>query len=224
MLPIILISPNRKETEKYINYLKKKYYPKALVHEFEKDPNIITIDQIREITSLFKFASKMQRIIVVHNFETAKEETQNAFLKTLEESSVKAQFVLVTTDVNAMLPTIHSRCRIFRLNKSEVDSVDFDFNLSLFNLLSSMTLKKRDKIEGIAQCDRLISYFKARFIDLSKKNIVKLKIYSDILKEVINVRRLLDKNNLNPQLALDHLIIFIKKTISKDSDKVQLKG
>lgn len=77
-----------------------------------KKTNIISIDEIRELirkTSLT--AQSKHRIIILENIERMPIEAQNSFLKTLEEPIGKTIFLLTTTQINKVLPTIQSRVR-----------------------------------------------------------------------------------------------------------------
>ena len=210
MLPLVLVFRDRKQINTYIRDLLKKNYSKAEIHEYRPDPNNITIDQIREITGIFKYASKIRKVIIIYDFETAKAEAQNAFLKTLEDSSEKAQFILVTGDINSLLPTVLSRCFVNKLTLESTIIGQYDFTLSVSKLMESVTLKKRDKGESLVECDRMIGLFRSRLIHQDLKDTTSFLKLPEIIKEVIRVRQYIEKNNINPQLGLDHLIIFIK--------------
>lgn len=77
------------------------------------DGNDIKVDQVREITENlhFKPFEGSCRIIVLDQVERFREESANAFLKSLEEPPDYVFFILVTSDLKALLPTIRSRCQ-----------------------------------------------------------------------------------------------------------------
>ncbi len=73
----------------------------------------ITVAQIREInhdTSLRPFESR-SRVTIITEAEAMNTEAANAFLKTLEEPPPHAYFLLVTSALERLLPTIVSRCQ-----------------------------------------------------------------------------------------------------------------
>ena len=73
----------------------------------------ITVDQIREInhdTSLRPFEAR-SRVTIITEAEAMNTPAANAFLKTLEEPPPHAYFVLVTSALERLLPTIVSRCQ-----------------------------------------------------------------------------------------------------------------
>ncbi len=70
------------------------------------------IGQIREIQSELRFASSRARLFVLHGFDGATEEAQNALLKSLEQHEPNVHFILLCENYHQVLPTIRSRCRL----------------------------------------------------------------------------------------------------------------
>jgi DNA polymerase-3 subunit gamma/tau len=77
------------------------------------------IDEIRDLRDGIKFAptkSKYKVFIVDESHQLTKE-AANALLKTLEEPPAHAVFILATTEIHKMIPTIISRCQRFDFRK-----------------------------------------------------------------------------------------------------------
>jgi len=74
----------------------------------------IGVDRIRELIRALslKPVEAKRRVALLTNFETANDEAANAFLKTLEEPPGEAMLLLTTDQMDALLPTILSRCEI----------------------------------------------------------------------------------------------------------------
>lgn len=73
----------------------------------------IKIDQVREILEYLSFASDGQkRVIIIDQAHTMNAQASNALLKTLEEPPPDVFFILITTDVRLLMPTIRSRSQI----------------------------------------------------------------------------------------------------------------
>ncbi|MCE5207873.1 MAG: DNA polymerase III subunit [Chloroflexi bacterium] len=90
----------------------------------EPDSLSIKVEQIRELQytlSLSPYESRY-RIALLADFQTATESAQNAFLKTLEEAPQKAILLLTADSAENLLPTIVSRCEVFRLRPAGVDA------------------------------------------------------------------------------------------------------
>jgi DNA polymerase-3 subunit delta' len=92
-----------------------------------KTPPIVRLEQIREIT---QFLSRppleaSRSIVVIEQAETMPEAAANALLKTLEEPG-KATIILLAPSVDAILPTLVSRCQripFSRLNSESMAAV-----------------------------------------------------------------------------------------------------
>ncbi len=83
------------------------------------------IDDIRELISGIKFSpvKSKYKIFIIDECHQLSKSAANALLKTLEEPPAHAIFILATTDVHKMIPTIISRCQRFdfkRLQTSEI--------------------------------------------------------------------------------------------------------
>lgn len=215
MFPILLISKNSRTTEKYINdYIKSQKVSPSYIFRYCPDPNVIKIDHIREIKSMLIRAETDKKLIIIYSFDTAKIETQNAFLKTLEEKNDQVQFIIVVGDETQMLPTIVSRCKIVKLKHPLLSDASlkkvqsFSFIQPLPQLLSQYNNMNKEK--AIKICDQFLWHF--RKINLSPAGWQNVKI----LKEILKVRNLILKNNLNPQIAIDHILITISKSKIKN--------
>lgn len=70
------------------------------------------------------------KVFVISNFEKISERVQNKLLKSIEEPPRFVKFLLLTTNISAILPTVRSRCEKFELSnftKQELmQFIDFD--------------------------------------------------------------------------------------------------
>ena len=83
---------------------------KKITHE---KPNIISVDDIRSQLVgdvLIKPYYGPWKIYIINEAEKMNPQAQNALLKTLEEPPAYAVFLILTTNLDALLPTILSRC------------------------------------------------------------------------------------------------------------------
>jgi len=83
------------------------------------------IDDIRELKERIRFApvkSKYKVFIIDESHQLTKE-AANALLKTLEEPPAHAIFILATTEIHKMIPTIISRCQRFDFKKFSLDEI-----------------------------------------------------------------------------------------------------
>lgn len=79
----------------------------------EKPGKAISVDQIRHINRIAQESSQLAgyRLIVIDPADAMNESAANALLKTLEEPPLHCLFILVTSRIQQLLPTIISRCQ-----------------------------------------------------------------------------------------------------------------
>ncbi|TET54822.1 MAG: DNA polymerase III subunit delta' [Actinobacteria bacterium] len=79
----------------------------------KKQGNFISIKQIRELEHwvVLKANQAEKKVVIIKDIECLTEEAANALLKTLEEPQESTVFISLTSNLNAVLPTIISRCR-----------------------------------------------------------------------------------------------------------------
>lgn len=83
------------------------------------------IEEIRDLREKVRFtpSSMKYKVFVIDEVHMLTKEAFNALLKTLEEPPAHAVFLLATTDINKVLPTIISRCQRFDLKKLTVPEI-----------------------------------------------------------------------------------------------------
>jgi DNA polymerase-3 subunit gamma/tau len=102
------------------------------------------IDQIRQLKEKIEFSPSEGKfkIYIIDEVHMLTTEAFNALLKTLEEPPEHVIFILATTDVHKLPPTILSRCQ------------RYDFRLGtekeIKDLIKSITKKEKIKIEDLA--------------------------------------------------------------------------
>lgn len=77
----------------------------------------IGIDTIRDIHDfcLFPPTCAARKILLIDDADVMTQAAQQAFLKTLEEPVAPISFILLTTRLNQLLPTLRSRCQIIKI-------------------------------------------------------------------------------------------------------------
>ena len=89
-----------------------------IIRVTHEKPNTIGVDDIRiQINSdvAIKPYSSPYKIYILNEAEKMTPQAQNALLKTLEEPPEYAVIILLTSNVNALLPTILSRCVVLNM-------------------------------------------------------------------------------------------------------------
>ena len=89
----------------------------ATAEKTNRQNTALTIETIREVTSLASLRPMESdwRVTMIDDAETLQGVAQEALLKTLEEPPGYLVLMLLSDDVNALLPTIRSRCQVVEL-------------------------------------------------------------------------------------------------------------
>lgn len=89
-----------------------------IIRVTHEKPNTISVDDIREQINgdvQIKPYSSPYKIYIMNEAEKMTPQAQNALLKTLEEPPEYAIIMLLTTNLNSLLPTILSRCVVLNM-------------------------------------------------------------------------------------------------------------
>jgi DNA polymerase-3 subunit delta' len=100
-------------------------HPDMIYSERESETSNLKIEEIRGVMqklALKPFEAKY-RIAIFRDFDMAQPRAQDALLKTLEEPSPHAILILLTTALEAVLPTIISRSQVIHLRPAPVQVV-----------------------------------------------------------------------------------------------------
>jgi len=214
MFPIILVSKSKKDADDFLQkFIQENRIGKDrifIIFPLKKD---ILISQIRELKKQILIATPFLRLFVIHEFDGATLEAQNALLKSLEENVLENQFVLVTKNEYLILPTIRSRSKIVRLKNKNMSDTKIDDLYS--NLLKKIELSTNygflaDKTLANMQRSDVINFFEMLIVYYRSK-LSRHPISAKISKKALYFKALLESNNLNPQLVCDNLLIFLNK-------------
>jgi len=83
------------------------------------------IDEIRELRDGVRFSpvKEKYKVFIIDESHQLTKEAVNALLKTLEEPPSHAMFILATTEIHKMIPTIISRCQRFDFRKLTLQEI-----------------------------------------------------------------------------------------------------
>lgn len=97
-----------------------------IIHVTHEKPNSIGVDDIRVQVNNdmeIKPYSGAKKIYIINEGEKMTAQAQNALLKTLEEPPAYGIIIILTTNVESLLPTIVSRCVVLNMRPVEDDKV-----------------------------------------------------------------------------------------------------
>ncbi len=210
MIPILVVSKDSKLIKKYVDALKVN----SLFFEIIPSTKEYSIQDIKSIIKETKVFFPKVRNYFLPDFHLSSVAAQNSFLKLLEEPPSNVQFILSTDNKNRLLPTIISRVKIVKLlgtdERKNVDQIIINEINGLINQTTTkiplLQFKITDKESAKNILLQFIIFFRGR-LKTDKNSPV-------VIKEILRLKRLLESNNLNPQLTVDQGLIFIWKKYS----------
>ncbi len=109
----------------------------------EAEGKSIGIDAIRRINKYAIETSQLgaERVIIITNADKMGEAGANALLKTLEEPPEKCRFILLTESIDALLPTIVSRCNTWKIGLPHEEIVKKWVEAQLKHSVSLQTIR-----------------------------------------------------------------------------------
>ena len=194
--------------------LKNNSHPNFFLIDLIDDKKSIDIAQIREMISYTNKSSfnEEPKIILIDNIENLNKNSVNALLKIIEEPNEKIFFFLVHNNEEGILPTLKSRCLIFKINLTFAES------LNITNLILDQD------IFDLINYD-LVSYYNTpgdliRLIEFANEKKINLKEYS--LKSILIL--LIDngyykKNKFIKSLIINFIELYFLKEYKKSKTK-----
>ena len=118
------------------------------------------------------------RIYIIKEADKLNISSANSILKFLEEPNSGIIAILLTTDIQHVLPTILSRCQIISLNNNKINESDFDdFENKTLLKIGEITYKNKDDLlnfinnqDNIDKIEAIINF--AHQYEIKKLNII----------------------------------------------------
>ncbi len=168
-----------------------------------EDGENIKIDVIRKITSkvIEKPIISKRKVYIINDFEKMTKEAQNCLLKTLEEPPEFVTIIIISSNENAILNTIKSRCMTIKFKNIDNDLLyDYLINDLGYDNISEILLKSFGG--SIGKALRLIEgKEKYNQIDILVDNFTK----KDLIEVIQNSMIIYDKENIFN--ILDYMIV-----------------
>lgn len=188
----------------------------------ENTIGIADIRNLKHIVSLKPFRSE-SKAIIIEDAQTLTIEAQNALLKTLEEPPDHTIIILLANNVQALLPTIVSRCEVIELAATGNWQLAADGREAMSQELEALLTDKvgdrlklaediaKDKMSATLWLENMILAGRKLLLDEVAKNKNNLLIsqYLSILVSFQRVHTLLSTTNINPRFALETYLLSL---------------
>lgn len=183
------------------------------------------VDEIRDLRDKVKFLPSLckYKVYIIDEVHMLTNNAFNALLKTLEEPPQHAVFILCTTDLYKVIPTIQSRCQKFDFyliqNESIVDrlrQVSSSENINItdeaLNIISEVS--EGGMRDALSLLDQVIAFSNKDIIDEEDVLAVSGKMSTDTL---ISIANKISNNEPLEAISLLDQLVSMGKEISKIS-------
>ena len=116
------------------------------VIEIDEPTATIKIETIRDLQKklIYFFYEAARRFVIIQDVHKMQDAAANCLLKTLEEPEPHTTFILITSQIQRLLPTIVSRCQLVRFAPFSMDEI------SQFLVRRGMTEDDADQISALS--------------------------------------------------------------------------
>ncbi|MDI6779327.1 MAG: DNA polymerase III subunit delta' [Bacteroidota bacterium] len=198
----------------------KNFYHKIAIDK----ANTIKISSIRDVRreTAMSVSAKGKRVIIIMNAEDMGIEASNALLKTLEEPSQNTILILTSSNKDALLPTIVSRCQLIRFDELTENQIK-----EALIIRENVDEEKSNIIARLANGNyrRALEMINTDFFEKRSQlvNFLVLVLTSDTLKISQEVERIV-KSSSKPEIEQFFLMLNVwfrdVKTMQEGADNI----
>lgn len=177
-------------------------FPDLILVEPDLESGEIEIDQIRELIwklSLKPYSAPL-KVAIINLAQTMNQESQNCFLKTLEEPKKDTLLILVSEYPKSLLPTILSRCQAINFQPLPIKEIE------KFLLEKGLEQEKAKEISliSLGRPGRAIDFLDSQKLDEFKKIIKEAASLAgaDFAGRFQYAKEIFQKENLKEILAI----------------------
>ena len=156
------------------------------------EKNTLGVDLIRQGTQFLQKTAQMSgyKSVLIPHAELMTESAANALLKTLEEPSAHSHIVLLTSDVERLLPTIISRCRLIDIRPHVGEQLNEELSLTSLDSFSNLShLSELQSGEKLSRYQETVEAFCLYLTDQVTRQVLE----SLLVEDDTNTMRWLEK-------------------------------
>ena len=186
--------------------IENKTHPNFFLIDLIDEKKNIEINQVRQMISYTYKSSfnDIPRFILIDNVENLNKNSSNALLKVLEEPNKNVYFILIHNSNKIILPTLKSRCLIFKINLSFDKTIEITNKLLNKNLLDLINNDLINYYNTPGFFYNLINFAKLRNINLNEFTLI------NFLYFLID-NNYYKKNRFIKELIIDYIELYFLK-------------
>ena len=210
--------------------IQNRTHPNFYLVDLIEDKKNIDVAQIRNMITYTNKScfNNIPRFILIDNIECLNKNSVNALLKVIEEPKDGIYFILINNNEKKILPTLKSRCLIFKINLSFHQSIDVAKKLLNKDIVSFINHDILNYYITPGEIINLVNFAddkKINLLNYDLENLLKLLIDSKYYKKnkvvkkmIINFIELFFLKKYRLTNTKNCLLIFYHNFLKKISD------
>ena len=165
----LMINPENKS----FKILQNNSHPNFYLIDLLTEKKNIDVAQIREMITYTNMSTfnNQARFILIDNIEHLNKNSVNALLKIIEEPNDNVFFILINNNEKNILPTLKSRCLIFKINFTFEESMNICNKILNENILDNINYDLINYYNSPGELINLINFSKEKSINLNDYDI-----------------------------------------------------
>ena len=158
---------------KSFKLLQNNSHPNFYLIDLLTEKKNIDVAQIREMITYTNMSTfnNLARFILIDNIEHLNKNSVNALLKIIEEPNDNVFFILINNNEKNILPTLKSRCLIFKINFTFEESMNICNKILNENILDNTNYDLINYYNSPGEIINLINFSKEKSINLNDYDI-----------------------------------------------------
>ena len=158
---------------KSFKLLQNNSHPNFYLIDLLTEKKNIDVAQIREMITYTNMSTfnNQARFILIDNIEHLNKNSVNALLKIIEEPNDNVFFILINNNEKNILPTLKSRCLIFKINFTFEESMNICNKILNENILDNINYDLINYYNSPGELINLINFSKEKSINLNDYDI-----------------------------------------------------
>jgi DNA polymerase-3 subunit delta' len=158
---------------KSFKLLQNNSHPNFYLIDLLTEKKNIDVAQIREMITYTNMSTfnNLARFILIDNIEHLNKNSVNALLKIIEEPNDNVFFILINNNEKNILPTLKSRCLIFKINFTFEESMNICNKILNENILDNINYDLINYYNSPGEIINLINFSKEKSINLNDYDI-----------------------------------------------------
>ena len=202
---------------KSFKLIQNNSHPNFYLIDLKDEKKSIDVAQIRDMITYTNKScfNDIPRFILIDNIENLNKNSVNALLKVIEEPNEKIFFILINNNEKKIIPTLKSRCLIFKINLTFNQSIDIAnqlLNKNIFDYINKNIINYYISPGEIINLVNMAEDKKINLLEHDLESLLRLLIDNKYYK----------KDKVVKQMIINFIELFFLKRYRLTNTKISL--